>query len=103
VVSCKSGGINIWYQPLVIYQNRYPNSMINNWDGSFKIDEENGTILSQMVGAGLKNSDNTFSGILMGNVEGAAEDNSTGLGIYGYHHGAQSLNLNVDGTAFFGK
>lgn len=103
VVSCKSGGINIWYQPLVIYQNRYPNSMINNWDGSFKIDEENGTILSQMVGAGLKNSDNTFSGILMGNVEGAAEDNSTGLGIYGYHHGAQSLNLNVEGTAFFGK
>ena len=103
VVSCESGGINIWYQPLVIYQNRYPNSMINNWDGSFKIDEENGTILSQMVGAGLKNSDNTFSGILMGNVEGAAEDNSTGLGIYGYHHGAQSLNLSVDGTAFFGK
>lgn len=103
VVSCKSGGINIWYQPLVIYQNRYPNSMINNWDGSFKIDEENGTILSQMVGAGLKNSDNTFSGILMGNVEGAAEDNSTGLGIYGYHHGAQSLNLSIEGTAFFGK
>lgn len=104
VVTCTRGGVNIWHQPLVIYQNRYPNSMINNWDGNFKIDEDNGTILSQMVGAGIKNNDNTFSGILMGNVGGKTNaDNADGLGIYGYHHGAQSLNLSVDGTAFFGK
>lgn len=104
VVTCTRGGVNIWHQPLVIYQNRYPNSMINNWDGNFKIDEDNGTILTQMVGAGIKNNDNTFSGILMGNVGGKTNaDNADGLGIYGYHHGAQSLNLSVDGTAFFGK
>lgn len=104
VVTCTRGGIDIWHQPLVIYQNRYPNSMINNWDGNFTIDEDHGTILSQMVGAGIKNGDNTFSGILMGNVGGSTiADNANGLGIYGYHHGAQSLNLSVDGTAFFGK
>ena len=30
------------------------------------IDEENGTILSTMIGAGRKNPDNTFSGVLLG-------------------------------------
>jgi hypothetical protein len=44
----------IWRQPLVIMQNRYPSPMLNAWDGSLKIDEENGTIMSTMVGAGRK-------------------------------------------------
>jgi len=63
--------------------------MLNDWDGSLTIDEDNGTILSAMVGAGIKNEDNTFSGVLMGNVALADENigNKTGLGLYGYHHG----------------
>jgi hypothetical protein len=43
--------------------------MINHWDGKLSIDEDNGTILSTMVGAGFKNTDNTFSGVLMGDIE----------------------------------
>ena len=63
--------------------------MLNHWDGKFKIDEENGTILSTMVGAGVKNTDNTFSGVLMGNVADVDNtDNKSGLGVYGFHHGA---------------
>jgi hypothetical protein len=34
------------------------------------IDENNGIILSTVVGAGRKNSDNQFSGVLMGEVGG---------------------------------
>jgi len=58
-----------------------------------------------MVGAGIKNEDNTFSGALMGNVALADEKigNKTGIGLYGFDHGQQSFGLNVDGTAFFGK
>jgi hypothetical protein len=94
----------LWSQPILILQNRYPSPMLNAWDGKFKIDEENGTVMSTMISAGKKNTDNTFSGVLMGDVEAAANlDNKTGLGIYGFNHGAQSFGLNVDGTAFFGK
>lgn len=95
----------VWVQPILIMQNKYGSAMMNNWDGSLEIDESNGTILSAMVGAGIKNEDNTFSGVLMGNVALADEKigNKTGIGMYGFHHGEQSFGLNVDGTAFFGK
>lgn len=95
----------VWIQPILIMQNKYGSAMMNNWDGSLEIDESNGTILSAMVGAGVKNEDNTFSGVLMGNVALADEKigNKTGIGMYGFHHGEQSFGLNVDGTAFFGK
>ena len=105
VVHCIRNNTVIWAQPIVISQNRYPNSTINSWDGSFKIDEENGTILSTMVSAGYKNTDNTYSGVLMGKIggDGVADGNQTDVGVYGFHHGAQSFGLNIDGTAFFGK
>lgn len=110
---------NILYkQPLLIIQNRYPSAMLNNWDGSLEIDEENSTILSNLIGAGKKNDDNSFSGVLMGEVESKGgiqiyEENTllkrtlahnhTGMGIYGFHEGAQSFGFNINGTAFLGK
>lgn len=106
VVCCyDKNGTQIWAQPILISQNRYPNSMLNHWDGKLKIDDENGTILSTMVSAGFKNTDNTYSGVLMGDIEAGStsNDNKDGVGVYGYHHGAQSFGLNIDGTAFFGK
>jgi hypothetical protein len=60
---------NCWYQPILILQSQYDFAMLNEWDGSLTIDEENGTILSAMIGAGRKNiEDNTFSGVLLGDV-----------------------------------
>lgn len=106
VVQCYQDTRLVWAQPIIISQNRYPNAMLNGWDGKFKIDEENGTIMSTMVAAGIKNKDNTYSGVIMGDVSGDAatmKDNKTGLGVYGYNRGQQSFGLNVDGTAFFGK
>lgn len=96
----------LWSQPILLMQNRYESPMLNAWDGSFQIDEENGTILSTMVGAGRKNINNQFEGVLMGDVGGAAgiaTGNHTGLGIYGFHNGQQSFGFNIDGTAFIGK
>jgi hypothetical protein len=60
-----------WLQPLLICQNRYPSAMLNNWDGELKIDEKENTILANIVGAGKKENDNSFSGVLMGEVENA--------------------------------
>lgn len=104
VVICKdASNVILWAQPIYLMQNRYASGMLNDWDGSLKIDEENGTIMSTMVGAGRKTTKNTFEGVLMGNVEGASEDNATGIGLYGFHDGAQSFHFGVDGTAFIGK
>jgi hypothetical protein len=42
---------------------------LNEWNGSLNIDEEGNKILSAMIATGRKEkSDNTFSGIVMGNV-----------------------------------
>lgn len=104
VVTCEDeDAVVIWAQPIYCMKNRYASAMINKWDGSLVIDEENGTIMSTMVGAGRKNSENQFEGVLLGDVNTASEDNATGVGLYGFHKGAQSFNFNVDGTAFIGK
>lgn len=105
-VQYKSGEDVLWSQPILIIQNRYPSPMINAWDGEFEINEENGTVMSTMVGAGRKTANNTFEGVLMGDIASGAKfnpDNKSGLGIYGFNDGAQSFGLSIDGTAFFGK
>ena len=96
----------VWTQPILIIQNRYASPMLNSWDGSLMIDKENGTIMSTMVGAGIKDDNNTFSGVLMGDVVAGAgfnSDNHSGLGLYGFLKGEQSFGFNVNGTAFIGR
>lgn len=90
-------------QPVLIMQNKYGSSMLNKWDGGLTIDEKNGTILASMVGAGIKDENNTFSGVLMGDITQAFADNHNGLGLYGFHQSDQSFGFNIDGTAFIGK
>ena len=72
LVAKDSSGTTLWKQVIIITQNRYSSPLLNNWDGEFKIDEENGTIMSTMLGAGRKTSNNTFEGVLMGDVGAAA-------------------------------
>lgn len=94
----------VWSQPVLYIQNGYGSAMLNDWDGNLTINEKNGTILSAMIGAGNKNDDNTFSGVLMGDMGLVGDSaNKSGLGLYGIHHGAQNFGFNVDGTAFIGK
>ena len=61
--------------------------------------------MSPAMAAGKKNSDNTFSGVMLGDwsaddVEG---DLKVQTGIYGFDHGAMSYAFKEDGTAFIGK
>lgn len=113
VVIATKGGTPLWKQPIIILQNRYSSSMLNDWDGTFNIDEREGTIMSSMIGAGRKTDNNTFEGVLMGEValkagvdtnsDNAGLKDHSGLGIYGFHDGSQSFGFNIDGTAFLGK
>jgi hypothetical protein len=58
-----------------------------------------------MLGAGRKNDDNTFSGVLIGDVkEGTGlYEAETLTGVYGIHEGVSSFALRENGTATFGK
>lgn len=99
-------GKRVWSQPIYIYQNKYPSSIINDWDGRLKIDEDNNAILAAKVVAGRKENDNTFSGVMMGDWEhhekGESTESAIETGLYGFQHGVSTFGFNVDGTAFIG-
>lgn len=93
-----------WSQPILIMQSRYDFAMLNNWDGTLTLDENNGTILSTMLGAGRKNSDNSFSGVLIGDIkQGTDLESANSLtGVYGLQKGRISYSLTEDGKATLG-
>ena len=102
-VYCIKDGTVIWSQPILIMQSAYDFAMLNSWDGKLTIDETNGTILSAMIGAGKKHGDNTFSGVLLGDVEtGTGNDSISQTGVYGFEKGRITYALKEDGSGFFG-
>ena len=99
-ISCAIGSLNnkdTWCQPILIDLDHYQSSMLNSWDGNFTIDEEAGTIMSTMIGAGRKDERNRFSGVLVGDI------NTNDEGVFGYHEGDQSFGFRTNGQAFIGK
>ena len=100
-----SGSIVVWSQPLLMLQNRYPSKMVNDWDGSLQLGGDDGnSILSARLVAGKKNSDNSFSGVMLGTWKGKDNESSISqnTGVYGFYHGAASYGFRDDGTAFLG-
>lgn len=101
-IQAKLGNTILWSHPIVLIKDAYSSAMLNAWDGNLTINNEYGTILSTMIGAGKKELDNTFSGVLMGDVSCAIDDVTT-LGLYGFNHNYQSFGWTVDGKGFIGK
>jgi hypothetical protein len=56
-----------------------------------------------MVGAGRKETDNSFSGVLMGDIREGSGSGTIDTGLYGFHQGSASFGFNIDGTVFLGK
>lgn len=91
--------------PIHLLLNKYGNAAINGWDGNHISIDENGSgvILAPQVGAGIKESDNSFTGTLMGQVKESGKS-VTEVGLFGYSSGARTYFLNAeDGSAIFGK
>lgn len=89
--------------PIHLMLNRYGNSAMNGWDGnSISISDEGGFILAPQIGAGRKESNNSFTGMFMGEVKEAGKSN-TEVGLFGYSSGIRTMFLNAeDGSAAFG-
>ena len=110
--------------PVHMMRNRFANSAINGWDGnSVNLGGENGgMILAPQVGAGIKDSNNKFTGVFIGTAKDPQEDlsgnknntsnSSQGLfansnedvGLFGYNEGSRSIFLDAKtGKAVFGE
>lgn len=91
--------------PIHFLLNRYSFAYLNDWDGnSIKIkdnDDSNNYILAPQMGAGRKDSENGFTGVLMGAV---ATSTKQDIGLLGYAKGQRTFFLNSEnGSAIFGK
>lgn len=89
--------------PVHLYLNRYGLSAINGWDGnSVDISGDGGYILAPQIGAGQKNDDNSFTGVVMGKVKESGQT-SADIGLLGYSEGRRSIFLDAEtGKAEFG-
>ena len=88
------------YHPVPMYINTFGNEAINGWDGIEVSlgDNPNHSIFAPQVGAGIKNSNNAFTGVVMGKDSAQQK-----IGLYGYQAGKTAFALMEDGKAFFGK
>ena len=105
---CITGSIEgkkVWSQPIYAYQNRYPTSIINDWNGKLQINEKGNAILAAKVVAGKKDTDNTFTGVMMGDWSDSDTENiiKRNTGIYGFQQGAATFGFKDNGTAFIGE
>ena len=95
-----------WTQPILVYQNKYPSRTLNKWNGKEILqNDDEGTIVANGFAAGKKESDNTFSGVMLGDWSRSVADEviTKQTGIYGFNHGAMSYAFKDDGTGFIGK
>lgn len=91
---------NVLYQQSILYdQNRFGSALFNEWDGSLVIDEVENKILSALIGAGKKETNNTFSGVLMGDF---TKNGSIKTGLLGFKNSLETFGFHTDGTAFIG-
>lgn len=92
--------------PIIFTLNTFGLASLNAWDGnSITIDEEGGYVMAPQIGAGEKDKNNRFTGIVMGKTEtptgGVKEEKQ--IGLLGYSHGLQSIFLDAEtGNATFG-
>jgi len=90
------------YKPILFLYNRYELDFINNWDGN-KLELGDGYLIAPQMGAGIKDSVNRFTGIVMG-VKQVKEGTRGDIGLFGYNEGIQSIFLNAKtGSATFGQ
>lgn len=98
--------VPVWYQPILVMQNAFGSTTLNNWSGkTIELNEDEGTIVSPAIAAGKKEEDNSFSGIMMGDwsVSDTSQEISAQTGLYGFHKGAVSFAFTEDGKGFIGK
>ena len=97
------------YFPIDIYKSYLDNAVVNGWDGhmlDMGVDANGHSyLMSNMIGAGSKDKNNRFCGVLMGQIVSTHGDNAakSETGIMAYGAGDRTFFLDADtGIAMFG-
>ena len=104
--SAAQGGGNTeceFYVPIHMSLNTFGLASLNAWDGNHvEINEEGNYIVAPQIGAGVKDENNRFTGIVMGTAKTYDQEEES-VGLLGYSQGKQSIWLDADtGNAIFG-
>lgn len=83
--------------PIIMYLDTYGNEAINGWDGTALDTGDGKYVFAPQIGAGEKDSQNRFTGVVMG--KDSIQDK---IGLYGYQAGLNTFGLMQDGRAYFG-
>lgn len=115
-VTCKIKYLNTIigyiYIPINVYKSNLDNAIVNGWDGTLldmgTDDTGSSYLMSNMIGAGSKNENDKFSGVLLGEIVSTHKDPSSKTtseqGIMAYSNGERTFFLNAeDGSAVFGS
>lgn len=91
------------YIPIYMSLNTFGLKSLNAWDGNhLEINEDENYILAPQIGAGSKDDNNRFTGVVMGTAQTYDQDEAQ-IGLLGYSHGKQSIFLDSEtGDAIFG-
>ena len=91
------------YVPIYMSLNVYGLKSLNAWDGNHvEINKDENYVLAPQIGAGKKDTNNKFTGILMGTSQ-TYDQKEEQVGLLGYSKGKQSIWLDADsGNAIFG-
>lgn len=80
-------------RPIVFNVDKYELSNLNAWDGN-KIKSGDDYFVAPQVAAGKKESDNSFTGLIMGTKKSNKSDDQVGL--FGQYQGTQTLFLDAE-------
>lgn len=88
--------------PILLLKNRYEYASINGWDGTkLQLDKNGQHILSPMGGFGQKETDNSFTGVVLGE-SCDTQKNQTSIGLMAYNKGERTVFIDArTGAAYF--
>lgn len=91
------------YMPIYMSLNTFGLASLNAWDGNHvEINEDENYILAPQIGAGYKDDNNRFTGVVMGTAQ-TYDQSEPYVGLLGYSEGKQSIFLDAEtGNAIFG-
>ena len=102
IIAVSPDGELLYSQPLTLSLNNFSIDMTNKWAGGVvSVDEEAATIMAAAMGAGHKNIDNSFTGVLMGDIQ-LNQQSAIDSGLFGFNNGQMVFKLNKDAEFFVG-
>lgn len=103
-VNAIKNNVVIWSQPIYFSKYRWEFGLLNNWSGKLTINEEQNAFMAATLVAGKKAAnDNSFTGVVMGEMVNSSTKEPLESGLYGFEKGVSRFYLNNTGAFFVGK